>query len=196
MDPVDPSAVLAANTSTPLTLAEMGFAIRDDCDQTPNAWRFVSAGAPFLVPSPNGMHLRGTRHYIAIAERTRGSVDRFIACTIAKSYAAGGSDGALVLIDAVSTLTDAVACANRRLREWLTDDEIYLSDLQDTDPEPMDATSIESELANGGALFIGQWRDADNEARRRYSGSDLHRSMPGKPVILYYEAAPELTPAG
>lgn len=186
---IDPVGLTASN-STPLTLAEMGFAIRDDCDQTPNAWRFVAAGAPFLTPSPNGMHLRGIRQYIAIAETANASVNTFIACRITKSYASGGSDGSLDLIDLVDTLAQAVAGANRRLREWLTDDEIDLSELQRTEPDPMDATNIESALANGGALFTGDWGKVDDEANRRYSGSDVRWAMPDKPVILYYDPAP------
>lgn len=180
---------LAASRSEPLTLAKMGFAIRDDCDQTPTKWWFVAAGTPFLVPSPNGLHLRGIRHYIAVMATAIDSDYRFIACTITKSYASGGSDGSLDVIDIASSLADAVARANRGLHDWITDDEVYLSELQRNEPEPLDATKVESAIAQGETLFVGDWADVDDEAKTRYSGSNVRWAVPSEPVILYYQPA-------
>ncbi len=178
---------LVPSNRQPLTLASMGFVIRDDCDQTPTKWGFVAAGTPFLVPSPNGMHLRGIRHYIAATDTAEDSDYRFIACTITKSYASGGSDGSLDIIGTASPLAEAVARANRRLRDWITDDAVYLDQLQRNNPEPLDATNIESAMANGEALFVSNWSDVDDKAAFRYRGPDVLWAVPGEPVILYYE---------
>jgi hypothetical protein len=178
--------VPAADDVAPSTLAEMGFAIRDECDQTANTWRFIAAGAPFLVPSPNGLHIRGIRHYIALIETARPSADsKFVACTITKSYASGGSEGSLEIIGGAGSLSKAVAGSNRRLREWLADDEVYSSELQPIEPAPLDAAGIESALANGRALFMGDWADIDHEAESRYSDLDVRWTKPGEPVLLY-----------
>lgn len=180
---------LAPSNRAPLTLASIGFAIRDDCDPTPTKWGFVAAGTPFLVPSPNGMHLRGIRHYIAVTDTAGDSHHGFIACTITKSYASGGSDGSLDVIGTAGSLADAVARANRRLHDWITDDEVYLNQRQRNEPEPLDATNIESAMADGEALFVGNWSDVDDEAAFRYRGSDVGWAVPGEPVILYFEPA-------
>lgn len=172
--------------SGPLTLANMGFAIRDDCDQAPSKWRFVAAGTPFLLPSPNGMHLRGIRYYIANTDAAEDFDHAFIACTITKSYASGGSDGSLSIIDTASCLADVVARANRRMRDWVTDDEVYLRELEPHEPEPLDAANIETALTTDNAVFVGDWADVDDEAESRYRGSDVRWAPPGEPVILYY----------
>lgn len=112
----------------------------------------------------HGLHLRAIRHLIAFDPEQASSDRQFIACTITKSYAPGGSGGALDVIDVGSDLGTVVAASNHRLGRWLADDEVYLPELQDIDPGPIDAGGVEAAFADGKSSFVGSWDVTDARA--------------------------------
>jgi hypothetical protein len=86
----------------------------------------------------------------------------------------------------VNGVEDAIASSNRRLRDWLSDDEVYLPDLQVTDPEPLDVATIKAEIAYARAVFVGDWLEADRAAQRKCAGADHPWDGVEGPVTLDY----------